>query len=63
MPMSAHEDTNDISLDVPALGYQVCDHHLPNLTALAPDTYRPGAACRRAAPPGLQDCCPTEVQP
>jgi len=61
--MSAREDTNDISLDALALGYRVGGGHLPNLTALAPDTYRPGAACRRAARPGLQDCCLTEVPP
>ncbi len=40
MPMSTHQDTDPISPDALVLGYQVRDHHLPNLPPLArTDTY------------------------
>jgi len=39
-PMSTYQDTNPISPDALVLGYQVRDHHLPNLPPLAQaDTY------------------------
>ncbi len=40
MQMSTYQDTNPISPDALVLGYQVRDHHLPDLPPLArTDTY------------------------